>query len=77
MWPRTVPWECTNGSGHEGPVSKGLVNVNDELKDATDMAESGCGELDDVGVVARVGQPFSEAEGSGAGWFRCHWWIGW
>jgi hypothetical protein len=29
------------------------------------MAESGCGELDDVGVVARVGQPFHEAEGSG------------
>jgi hypothetical protein len=39
--------------------------MNSKLKDATDMAESGCGKLDDVGVVARVDQPFSKAEGSG------------
>jgi hypothetical protein len=54
-----------NGSGREGAVSKGSVNANGEPKDAADIAESGCGELDDVGVVARVDQPYPEAEGSG------------
>ncbi len=53
-----------NGLGHEGAVLKGLVNTNGEPKDTTDMVESGCGELDNVGVVVRVDQPLSEAEGS-------------
>jgi len=44
-----------NGSGREGSVSKGSVNANGEPKDAADLAESGCGELDNVGVIVRVG----------------------
>ena len=53
-----------NGSGCEEEVLKGSVNVNGEPKDVTDTAESGCSELDDIGVIVRVNQPFSEAEGS-------------
>ena len=39
--------------------------MNGKPKDITDMVESGCSELDNIGVVARVNQLFSEAEGSG------------
>ena len=54
-----------NGSGREGPVSKGSVDANGELWGPTDMAESKFDGLDDAGVVARVDQPVLEAEEGG------------
>ncbi len=42
-------------------LTKGLVNVNGEPKDA---AESGCSKLNDVGVMVRVNQPFPKMEES-------------
>lgn len=54
-----------NGSGREGPVSKGSVNANGELWGAADMAESKFDGLNDAGVVARVDQGVPEAEEGG------------
>jgi len=54
-----------NGSGREGPVSKGSVNENGEPWGAADMAESKFDGLDDTGVVARVDQGVPETEKGG------------
>jgi hypothetical protein len=56
-------WVSRDPVNMDGSASS--IYAKGELKDAADMAESGCGELNDIGVVVRVNQPFPEVKESG------------